>query len=233
MNEEQYSLLLAEDDVNLGNLLKEYLEIKGFEAELERDGEGALGAYTRRPYDLLILDVMMPKKDGFSVAREIRKNDPDIPIIFLTAKSDKEDKLEGFESGADDYLTKPFSMEELLMRIKAIIKRTQHNKPSAKNRQRYFDIGKFHFDYETQLLTHGDKEEKLSTKEADLLYMLCLHRNMILMREHALKEIWGDDDYFNARSMDVYITKLRKHLKPDSSIQIMNVHGKGYKLLVE
>jgi DNA-binding response OmpR family regulator len=231
--EEQYSLLLAEDDMNLGNLLKEYLEIKGFEVELLRDGESVMETFGHKPYDLLILDVMMPKKDGFTAAREIRKKDSNVPIIFLTAKSDKEDKLEGFESGADDYLTKPFSMEELLMRIKAIIKRTQQQKPSAQTRQRFFDIGKFHFDYETQILTHDGKEERLSTKEADLFYMLCLHRNMVLMREHALKEIWGDDDYFNARSMDVYITKLRKHLKPDPNIQIMNVHGKGYKLLVE
>jgi DNA-binding response OmpR family regulator len=230
---DNYNILLAEDDVNLGNLLKEYLEIKGHTVALQRDGEEAISAQNQHPFDLLILDVMMPKKDGFTVAKEVRKSNEQVPIIFLTAKGDKEDKILGFEAGADDYLTKPFSMEELMLRVKAIMKRSQNSILSSASTQRIFHIGSFVFDYETQCLKHLGHEVKLSTKEADLLHMLCLHQNAILLREEALKEIWGDDDYFNARSMDVYITKLRKYLKPDEHVQIMNIHGKGYKLLVE
>ncbi|RYD76170.1 MAG: response regulator transcription factor [Sphingobacteriales bacterium] len=229
---DKYNILLAEDDVNLGNLLKEYLEIKGHDVSLKRDGEEAVAAQAAEAFDLLILDVMMPKKDGFTVAREVRKSNEQVPIIFLTAKGNKEDKILGFEAGADDYLTKPFSMEELMLRVKAIMKRSQPNTP-ANSSQRVFHISSFVFDYETQCLKREGNEVKLSTKEADLLRMLCLHQNAILLREEALKEIWGDDDYFTARSMDVYITKLRKYLKPDERIQIMNIHGKGYKLLVE
>ena len=230
---ENYNILLAEDDVNLGNLLKEYLEIKGHTVELRRDGEEAVQEQENKTYDLLILDVMMPKKDGFTVAKEVRKSNEQVPIIFLTAKGDKEDKILGFEAGADDYLTKPFSMEELMLRVKAIMKRSQNNAQTVSSTQRIFHIGIFTFDYETQCLKYQGKETKLSTKEADLLRMLCLHKNALLPRDETLKEIWGDDDYFNARSMDVYITKLRKYLKPDEHIQIMNIHGKGYKLMVE
>ena len=196
---------------------------------LVRNGEEALDKQGKSSYDLLILDVMMPKKDGFSVAREIRSHSQ-IPIIFLTAKGLKEDKIEGFESGADDYLTKPFSMEELLLRINAVMKRVQHTRPVE---QTSFNIGRFIFDYSRQSLKLDGQDNRISTKEAELLLMLCRHRNEILHREEALKRIWGDDDYFTARSMDVYITRLRKYLKEDPSIQIMNVHGKGYKLLVE
>jgi two-component system OmpR family response regulator len=229
--QETNRVLLAEDDVNLGNLLKEYLEIKGFEVVLARDGIETLKLYVPGKCDLLILDVMMPRKDGFAVAREIRKSNNQLPIIFLTAKGEKEDKMEGFEAGADDYLTKPFSMEELLARIKAVLRRSKSATP-AEEEQKVFNLGTFDFDYNLQSLKHGGIEIKVSTKEADLLRMLCLHKNSVMLRELALKEIWGDDDYFNARSMDVYITKLRKYLKADPNIQLMNVHGKGYKLMV-
>jgi DNA-binding response OmpR family regulator len=229
--QETNRVLLAEDDVNLGNLLREYLEIKGFEVSLARDGFEALKQYVPGKWDILILDVMMPRKDGFAVAREIRKNNNQVPIIFLTAKAQKEDKMEGFEAGADDYLTKPFSMEELLARIKAVLRRSKAATP-AEETQKIFTLASFVFDYDLQSLKRNGTEIKISTKEADLLRMLCLHRNNVMLRETALKEIWGDDDYFNARSMDVYITKLRKYLKEDPAIQLMNVHGKGYKLMV-
>jgi DNA-binding response OmpR family regulator len=223
---EQYAqILLAEDEINLGNLLKEYLEIKGYGVMLVRNGEEAVEKAKTGEYDILILDVMMPKKDGFSAARDIRKNDDRTPIIFLTAKAQKEDKIEGFEAGADDYLTKPFSMEELLLRVKAVLKRLT----PVKNKH---TIGRLSFDYEMQTLLANGQEFRLSTKEADLLHLLCNHQNNILLREEALMKVWGDDDYFTARSMDVYITKLRKYLKADPQVQIMNVHGKGYKLMV-
>jgi DNA-binding response OmpR family regulator len=228
----QERILLAEDDLNLGSLLKEYLEIKGFEVTLARDGFETLKMYSPGKFNILILDVMMPRKDGFSVTREIRKTNNLIPIIFITAKGQKEDKIEGFESGADDYITKPFSMEELLARIKAVLRRTNPATSKSEDEQKVFNFGGFEFNYHLQNLKHNGTDMKISTKEADLLRMLCLHQNSIMLREIALKEIWGDDDYFNARSMDVYITKLRKYLKADPNIQLMNVHGKGYKLMV-
>jgi DNA-binding response OmpR family regulator len=199
--------------------------------ELYRDGEAALKAFRNSYFDLLILDVMMPKKDGFTVAREIREKNMHIPVIFLTAKGEKEDKIEGFESGADDYLTKPFSMEELLLRIRAVLRRTNYS-VQLSVQEKIFNIGAFVFDYERQSLGHDDKEVHISTKEADLLEMLCRYRNTVLHRDEALKKIWGDDDYFAARSMDVYITRLRKYLKADPDVQIINVHGKGYKLMI-
>lgn len=224
-------ILLAEDDMNLGSLLKEYLEIKGYEVILVRNGEEAVEKAIREKFDILILDVMMPKKDGFRAARDIRKINDQVPIIFLTAKALKEDKIEGFESGADDYLTKPFSMEELLMRVKAVLKRSLPATPVQPQKSKY-TIGKLNFDYDLQALSVDGHEFKLSTKEADLLNLLCSHQNNILLREEALMKVWGDDDYFTARSMDVYITKLRKYLRHDPAVQIMNVHGKGYKLMI-
>lgn len=173
----------------------------------------------------------MPIKDGFTVAKEIRTTDKRIPIIFLTAKSMKEDTLKGFDIGADDYITKPFSMEELLVRVNAILRRTEKGRSEAQN-QKVFELGDFQFDYERQLLKNGSAEQKLTTKENELLYLLCLNKNGVLERNYALNSIWGDDNYFNGRSMDVYIAKLRKHLKPDESIEIINIHGKGFKLLV-
>lgn len=223
-------MLLAEDDLNLGQILNEYLNVKGYDTELCRNGELAFQAFKRSTFDLCIFDVMMPKMDGFTLAEKIRKADTDVPIIFLTAKSLKEDAIKGFNIGADDYISKPFSMEELLLRIKAILRRT-HKPEDEDNQQTKFDIGQFHFDFATQILSKDGKEQKLTSKEAALLRMLCLHKNQVLDRSKALKKIWQDDNYFNSRSMDVYITKLRKFLKEDENLQILNVHGQGFKLI--
>jgi len=222
-------ILLAEDDENLGSLLKEYLNIKGYETELYPDGNKAFKGFIKEHYDLCILDIMMPVKDGFTVAKEIRLINSDIPIIFLTAKSHKEDVLEGFTIGADDYITKPFSMEELLSRIEAILRRTKRGLDS--DSRDVFQLGNYVFETKRQLLTHGTKVQKLTTKESELLKLLCTNKNRVLERNFALRTIWIDDNYFNARSMDVYITKLRKYLKEEPSIEIINVHGKGYKLI--
>lgn len=228
--EQKTKLLLAEDDENLGLLLKEYLVAKGYDATLYPDGEAAYKGFMREHYDICILDIMMPKKDGFTLAKDIRIVNPDIPVIFLTAKNMKEDVLEGFKLGADDYITKPFSMEELILRIEAILRRTSQE--SQSNAQPVFTLGKFSFDTRKQTLTEGENVVKLTTKESDLLKLLCQNANKILERNYALRSIWIDDNYFNARSMDVYITKLRKHLKEEPSVEIINVHGKGYKLIM-
>lgn len=227
MNE--VKVLLAEDDENLGSLLKEYLIAKGYETEWFPNGEKAYRSYVKKHYDLCVLDIMMPIKDGYTLAKEIRMTDPEIPIIFLTAKSQKEDVLDGFKAGCDDYITKPFSMEELLYRLEAILRRT--NKLSKFNTQKEFSIGKYLFDTEKQVLTLNEKKQKLTTKETELLKLLCLNKNAVLERNFALKAIWIDDNYFNARSMDVYIAKLRKYLKDDPAVEIINIHGKGFKLL--
>ena len=226
---EKFSILLCEDDENLGMLLREYLNAKGYSAELYPDGEAGYKAFLKNKYDLCVLDVMMPKMDGFTLAQEIRQINTEVPIVFLTAKVLKEDVLEGFKIGADDYLTKPFSMEELTFRIEAILRRV-HGKKSKENNM--YRIGRFTFDTQKQLLTIDGRSTKLTTKESELLALLCAHSNEILQRDFALKTIWIDDNYFNARSMDVYITKLRKHLKEDESVEIINIHGKGYKLIV-
>jgi two-component system, OmpR family, response regulator len=223
-------VLLCEDDPNLGTLLKEYLIAKGFETDLATDGVEGLKAFRRSTYDFLILDVMMPLKDGFTVAREIREEDKHTPILFLTAKSMKEDTLEGFKAGGDDYLTKPFSMEELMARMNAILRRTSAL-PDASEESVRFAIGRYEFDYNKQKLSLENDEIKLTTKENELLYLLCKNKNGIMERSYALKAIWGDDNYFNGRSMDVYIAKLRKHLKEDSAVEIINIHGRGFKLL--
>jgi len=222
-------ILLAEDDENLGMLLREYLQARNFEADLFGDGEKAFRSFEKNHYDICILDIMMPVKDGFTLAKEIRMINSDIPIIFLTAKSMKEDVIEGFRIGADDYITKPFSMEELIFRIEAILRRTKNE---GADKQTVFKLGNYTFDSSRQLLLRGTEERKLTTKESELLRLLCLNKNRILERNFALKSIWMDDTYFNARSMDVYITKLRKYLKDDPAVQIMNIHGKGYKLIV-
>ena len=226
--DEKIKILLAEDDTNLGMLLKEYLRAKGFETVLCEDGEIAYERFLNEPFDICIFDVMMPKKDGFTLAKEVRQINSEIPIIFLTAKSMKEDVLEGFKLGADDYMSKPFSMEELTFRIEAILRRVRGKKNKESN---IYKIGKFTFDTQKQILATEGKQTKLTTKESELLGLLCAHANEILQRDFALKTIWIDDNYFNARSMDVYITKLRKHLKEDDSIEIINIHGKGYKLI--
>ena len=226
--EEKLKILLCEDDENLGMLLREFLQAKGFNADLCSDGEKGYKAFVKSQYDLCVLDVMMPKMDGFTLAQEIRAVNADVPIIFLTAKALKEDILEGFKIGADDYITKPFSMEELVSRIGAILRRVKGKKDKDVTS---YKIGKFSFDTQKQILVIDDKQKKLTTKESELLALLCSHANQILERNFALKTIWVDDNYFNARSMDVYITKLRKLLKDDPSIEIINIHGKGYKLI--
>ena len=227
--DDNIKIMLCEDDENLGMLLREYLQAKGFSAELYPDGEAGYRAFMKQKYDICILDVMMPKKDGFTLAQEIRQANADVPIIFLTAKQLKEDILEGFKIGADDYITKPFSMEELVFRVDAILRRVRGKKNKESS---VYRVGNFTFDTQKQLLTIGDKQTKLTTKENELLALLCSHANEILQRDFALKTIWIDDNYFNARSMDVYITKLRKHLKDDPQIEIINIHGKGYKLII-
>ena len=225
--DEKLKILLCEDDENLGMLLREYLQAKGYMAELCPDGEAGYKAFLKTKFDICVLDVMMPKKDGFTLAQEIRQANSEIPIVFLTAKTLKEDILEGFKIGADDYITKPFSMEELVFRVEAILRRVRGKKNKENT---LYHIGKFLFDTQKQLLTIGGKQTKLTTKENELA-LLCSHANEILQRDFALKTIWIDDNYFNARSMDVYITKLRKHLKDDEDIEIINIHGKGYKLI--
>ena len=222
-------ILLAEDDPNLGQLLKNYLTAREYETTLVTDGAQAMQVFRKEKYQLCLLDVMMPELDGFTLAKEIRALDPHIPIIFLTAKNLKEDVIEGFKSGADDYLTKPFSMEELIYRIEAILRRTSGKQ--ADTSTGFYTIGKFTFDVTKQILSLNDQSRKLTTKESELLELLCRHRNEVLERNFALKSIWIDDNYFNARSMDVYITKLRKYLSRDTSVEILNIHGKGYKLL--
>jgi two-component system, OmpR family, response regulator len=222
-------ILLAEDDVNLGSLLEQYLQAKGYETDLYQDGVEAFKGFKEKSYDFCIIDIMMPKKDGYELTREIREIRPNIPVIFLTAKTLKDDVLKGFETGADDYITKPFNMQELLFRIEAILRRTESKQEGRKD---VYELGSFTFDTNKQLLIHDNSENKLTTKESELLKLLCENMNNVLQRNYALKSIWQDDNYFNARSMDVYITKLRKLLKPDDRIQIINIHGKGYKLVV-
>jgi DNA-binding response OmpR family regulator len=228
--EKKVKLLLAEDDENLGLLLKEYLIAKGYDTDLYPDGEAAYKGFRNHSYNLCILDIMMPRKDGISLAKDIRLINMDIPIIFLTAKNMKEDVLEGFKIGADDYITKPFSMEELIFRIEAIMRRIMQDTSSPDDA--VYKLGIYTFDTRKQILTGGEEEVKLTTKEAELLRLLCNNANKVLERNFALKTIWIDDNYFNARSMDVYITKLRKHLKDDPKVEIINVHGKGYKLIL-
>jgi len=225
---EKIKILLAEDDENLGSLLKEYLNAKGYETELFSNGNKAYRGFIKEYFDICLLDVMMPEKDGFTLAKEIRQINSDIPILFLTAKSMKEDVLEGFSIGADDYMTKPFSMEELLYRIEAILRRT---KQETTQENKTCQIGQYHFNTQNQFLQKGNKKKKLTTKESELLKLLYNNKNKVLDRNFTLRTIWIDDNYFNARSMDVYITKLRKYLKDDPSIQIINVHGKGFKLI--
>jgi len=226
-------ILLVEDDPNLGMLLQDYLQLKGkFEVVLCKDGDEGLREFTRQSFDLLILDVMMPKKDGFTLGKEIRKMNAHVPIIFATAKGMIEDKTQAFNLGGDDYITKPFRIEELLLRINALLKRVQSSEKKEEEKQTVFHIGKYIFDFTTQLITIGSQQQKLSTKEAELLRLLCLRKNEVLTREEALLNIWHDDNYFNGRSMDVFLSKIRKYLKDDSSVEIINVHGKGYKLLV-
>lgn len=223
-------LLIVEDDPNLGDILSEYLGLKGFETTLMRDGEQGERAFKNGKFDLCILDLMMPKKDGFSLAKDIRLVDENTPIIFLTAKSMKQDIIKGFTIGADDYMTKPFSMEELLMRINAILKRTSKMEEESAF-PKVFEIGKLTYYYQENRLVTPDREINLTTKENELLKIFFENVNKTVIRSEALMKIWKDDSYFNARSMDVYIAKIRKYLSDDPGLKILTMHGEGFKLV--
>jgi two-component system OmpR family response regulator len=223
-------ILLCEDDTNLGQVLKNYLELNDYEVILERDGRLGLAAFQREKVDICLLDVMMPNMDGFKVAEEIRDINPDVPLFFLSAKTLKEDIIQGYKLGADDYITKPFDSEVLLHKIKAILKRNEEvQKEEAKTE---YDLGNYHFNPRLRELSVNGKVQTLSPKENELLKMLAEYKNDLLPRETALKKIWGSDTYFNGRSMDVYIAKLRKYLKEDSKLEIVNIHGNGFRLVI-
>jgi DNA-binding response OmpR family regulator len=223
-------ILLCEDDTNLGMVLKNYLELNDYDVVLERDGRLGLAAFQREKFDICLLDVMMPNMDGFTVAEEIRDINPDVPLFFLSAKTMKEDIIQGYKLGADDYITKPFDSEVLLLKIKAIIKRNEETHREEVNAE--YDLGKYHFNPRLRELIFDGKTQTLSPKENELLKMLADYKNDLLSREIALKKIWGSDTYFNGRSMDVYIAKLRKYLKEDDKIEIVNIHGNGFRLVV-
>jgi len=225
-------ILLLEDDPNLGALLKEHLLMREFEVTLCVNGVDGLAAFNSRKYDLCLVDIMMPKMDGFTFTREVRKGDQSIPIVFLTAKSLQEDKIEGFKIGCDDYVTKPFSMEELLLRIHAVLKRSKGGENITVS-QSSFKIGNYSFDYGKQILENSQGRIKLTPRESELLRLLCIHKGQTLEREKALREIWGNTSYFSGRSMDVFISRLRKYFKDDDKIEIMGIHGKGFRLMVD
>jgi two-component system OmpR family response regulator len=222
-------ILLCEDDTNLGMVLKNYLELNDYDVVLERDGRLGLAAFQREKFDICLLDVMMPNVDGFTLAEEIRDINPDVPLFFLSAKTMKDDIIQGYKLGADDYITKPFDSEVLLLKIKAILKRNEELHKEEVNAE--FDLGKYHFNPRLRELTFEGKIQTLSPKENELLKMLSEYKNDLLPREAALKKIWGSDTYFNGRSMDVYIAKLRKYLKEDTTIEIVNIHGNGFRLV--
>ncbi len=222
-------ILLCEDDTNLGMVLKNYLELNDYDVILERDGRLGLAAFQREKFDICLLDVMMPNMDGFTVAEEIRDINPDVPLFFLSAKTMKDDIIQGYRLGADDYITKPFDSEVLLHKIKAILKRNEESHREEANAE--FDLGTYHFNPRLRELTVNGKVQTLSPKENELLKMLAEYKNDLLPREAALKKIWGSDTYFNGRSMDVYIAKLRKYLKEDTKLEIVNIHGNGFRLV--
>ena len=223
-------ILLCEDDTNLGMVLKNYLELNDYNVTLERDGKLGLAAFQREKFDLCLLDVMMPNMDGFTLAEEIRDVNPDVPLFFLSAKTMKDDIIQGYKLGADDYITKPFDSEVLLHKIKAILKRNEELHREEVNAE--YDLGKYHFNPRLRELIIDGKTQTLSPKENELLKMLSEYKNDLLSREVALKKIWGSDTYFNGRSMDVYIAKLRKYLKEDPALEIVNIHGNGFRLVV-
>ncbi len=229
MEDKKSKILLCEDDTNLGMVLKNYLELNDYDVILERDGRLGLAAFQREKFDICLLDVMMPNMDGFTLAEEIRDVDPDIPLFFLSAKTMKDDIIQGYKLGADDYITKPFDSEVLLLKIKAILKRNEEENRINDNIE--FDLGRYHFNPKLRELKHDALTQTLSPKENELLKMLAEHKNDLLPRERALKKIWGSDTYFNGRSMDVYIAKLRKYLKDDTNIEIVNIHGNGFRLV--
>ncbi|MEJ7645940.1 MAG: response regulator transcription factor [Chryseolinea sp.] len=220
-------ILLVEDDPSLGFVMKDNLTLKGYDVTLCQNGDEAEEVFGASAFDLCIFDVMLPRKDGFSLARDVRAVNRSVPIIFLTAKSMTEDKLEGFKVGADDYITKPFSLEELLCRIEVFLKR---GLVQLSGDEKIFSLGRYQFDFSSLLLKLGKSERSLTQKEAEVLKLLYQNRQRVLKREEILKSVWGDDDYFMGRSMDVFISKLRKYLKEDPSIQIVNYHGVGFRL---
>jgi len=229
-------ILLVEDDRNFGDVLRSFLEVHDYDVTLATDGLAGFEAYRQSKWDVCIFDVMMPRLSGFELAKKVRESDKDTPIIFLTAKAMKEDILNGFEIGADDYITKPFNSEELLARMNVILRRSQAP-VDPKEEKTEFEFGQFHFNFPLRILTHTDNsgeknKDKLSPKEAQLLRLFAINKNDILSRNEALTKIWGEDNYFTARSMDVFVTKLRKYLKPDVNIEIVNIHGNGFQLLV-
>lgn len=231
MKKYKANILLVEDDDNLGFMLKDYLQMEGFQVNLQKDGVSGYQAFQNQTFDLCILDVMMPIQDGFSLARDIRKINHKVPFVFLTAKAQEEDRIKGLKLGADDYITKPFSTEELKLRLENILRRT--SPPDNLTKEEVYHIGQYLFDFANQILKHKVKEKRLTKKEAQVLRLLCQNRNLLVRRETALTTIWGADDYFMGRSMDVYIAKLRGYLKEDPSVTIINVHGTGFKLEVE
>lgn len=225
----QYKVLLLEDDPNLGLVLQEHLRLNGFDVTLCRDGEEGTRALAQKPYDLCLVDVMMPKKDGFTFAREVRAAHDETPLVFLTARSLKEDRIEGFRIGCDDYITKPFSVEELQLRLEAVLRRSR---PRDGAEAALFEVGRYRFDALRHTLTLDGFERKLTAREAELLKLLCQHRNRTLTREVALHELWGDETYFAGRSMDVFVSRLRKYLRADPAVSIISIHGKGLRLVV-
>ena len=231
MTKEKIKILLVEDDKNLGTILYDFLNVKGFSVDQTFNGEEGFNLFKEKKFDICLIDIMMPKMDGFTLAKKIRAIDKQTPFLFLTAKSMLNDKIEGFNLGADDYVTKPFSMEELILRIHAILKRTL-SLPGEENKNEFI-LGNYTFNYNKRLLSFDSQQKKLTQKECELLHLLCLHENNTLERSEALLRIWKDDSYFNARSMDVYITKLRSYLKDDSSLQLLNMHGTGFKLITK
>src|SRR5262245_18815585 len=231
MERKKHKILLCEEDQNLGSVLKNYLELNDFDVTLERDGRLGLAAFQREKFDLCLLDIMMPHMDGFTLAEEIRDVDPDIPLFFLSAKTMKEDIIQGYKLGADDYITKPFDSEVLMLKIKAILKRNEEINKEIENKE--FDLSSYHHNPKLRKLSHNGVTQTLSPKENELLKMLTEHLNNLLPRDQALKKIWGSDTYFNGRSMDVYIAKLRKYLKDDPKIEIVNIHGNGFRLVVQ
>jgi two-component system OmpR family response regulator len=230
-------ILLVEDDINLGDVLRDYLELQEYEVVRALDGVEGLENYMLQPFDLLILDVMLPRKDGFTLASEIRQVNQQVPIIFLTARGQTEDRVTGFKTGCDDYITKPFSSEELELRIGAILRRCRTSETNGQsipfNNGSVFSLGKYTFDSSNHELRIDDKRISLTTKEVELLRVLYSHKNQLITREKTLKAVWGSDNYFIGRSMDVFITKLRKYLKDDPDISIVNVHGTGFRLEVK
>ncbi|MCB0794170.1 MAG: response regulator transcription factor [Flavobacteriales bacterium] len=232
MSERRSTILLVEDDPNLGFVIQDALQRKGYVVHLCRDGKEGLRYFNEHSYDLCVLDVMLPEKDGVSLAEDIRTLNSDVPIVFLTARSQTEDKIAGFRAGGDDYMTKPFSHEELGLRIEAILRRTLGRTQGQHQRHR-FELGDYLFDHRELLLAHPGGDRKLTKKEADVLRLLCMHQDQVLPRELLLNMVWGDDTYFLGRSLDVFISRLRKYLKRDGRVAINNVHGVGFKLQVD